>query len=214
MAQVVEFSGQYQVIVEARRIPVHIKLNKCPDLKRYKYCPYTSKIIFMGDHKDLTSAAAVEKLRDLAVAADICMFTTSLSQLPLTTRPMSTGQVDDEGNIWFLSRKSSDKNKEIMADDRVQLFYGNNGNSEYLSVYGSASILFDREKIKDVWSTLAKVWFTEGEDDPEISLIKVVPEDAYYWDTKHNKFVALIKMATALVTGTNMDDGVEGTIKV
>ncbi len=168
----------------------------------------------MGDHKNLTSTEGVEKLRELAVSADICMFTTSLSRLPLTTRPMSTGQVDEGGNIWFLSRKTSDKNKEILADDRVQLFYGNNGNSEYLSVYGTASISFDRAKIKEVWSTLAKIWFTEGDDDPEISLIKVAPQDAYYWDTKNNKFVALIKMATALVTGTTMDDGVEGTIKV
>ena len=28
------------------------------------------------------------------------------------------------------------------------------------------------------------VWFTEGVRDPRITVIKVTPEDGYYWDTK------------------------------
>jgi general stress protein 26 len=46
---------------------------------------------------------------------------------------------------------------------------------------------------------MAKTWFKEGKEDPNISLIKVIPEDAYYWDTKNNKMVSLIKFAMGAI---------------
>jgi general stress protein 26 len=168
----------------------------------------------MREVKNLISSEAVRKIQDLAKNADICMFTTSLDILPLNSRPMSTAEVDEDGNIWFFSKRSSSKNAEIEADDRVQLFYASKGNAEYLSVYGRAIISTDKEKAKEIWQPEAKAWFTEGVDDPEMSMIKVFPEDAYYWDTKHNKLVALLKMAASVLTGKTMDDGVEGSIKV
>jgi len=46
---------------------------------------------------------------------------------------MATQEVDEEGNIWFMSDRSSDKNKEIDKDNKVQFFYSHTGNYEYLS---------------------------------------------------------------------------------
>jgi general stress protein 26 len=69
---------------------------------------------------------------------------------------MSTSGVDEEGNIWFMSKEGSDKNLDIEHDDQVQLFYSNNGSAEYLSVYGHAEISRDREKIEELWSPLNK----------------------------------------------------------
>lgn len=166
----------------------------------------------MGDVKNLVSDEAVAKIKELATGADICMFTTSLSKLPLTARPMSTVDVDDEGNIWFISMRSSDKNREVEEDPRVQLFYAARNSSEYLSVFGEASVVIDKGLFKEKWVPEAKAWMEEGIDDPEMSLIKVAVIDAHYWDTKHNKFIALAKMAAAIITGkTGDDDGVEGS---
>ena len=168
----------------------------------------------MGEVKNLKRDEAIDKLKELVTNADMCMFVTSLSQLPLTARPMSTVDVDDEGNIWFISKKSSEKNKAIATDNRVQLFYASKGSSEYVNVYGEAVISYDKKRAEEVWTPIAKAWLTEGVDDPELSLIKVTPVDTYYWDTKHGKLVSLIKVATAVLTGKTMDDGVEGKIKV
>lgn len=170
----------------------------------------------MGDVKNLINREAVEKIKELATGADICMFTTSLSRLPLTARPMSTVDVDEEGNIWFISKRSSDKNAAIAEDSRVQLFYASRNDAEYLSVYGDASIIIDKELFKEKWVPEAKAWLSEGVDDPEMSLIRVAPVDSYYWDTKHSKYIALIKMAAAVVTGKQAkdDDGVEGRANV
>ena len=168
----------------------------------------------MGDTMNLIDKEAVQKIKELAKDANICHFVTKLSNIPLSSRPMATQKVDDEGNIWFLSDKDSDKNLDILADKRVQLFYSAHSSYEYLSVYGTAEVIFDKEKIHEMWTNFAKAWFPGGEDDPAISLIKVIPEDGYYWDTKNNKIVSLIKIASSIVTGKTDDGGVEGTLKV
>lgn len=165
------------------------------------------------DVKDLDNQAAIEKMKALVKHNSICMFTTNLAELPLQTRPMSAQEVDDEGNFWFLSGKDSNKNFEIKDDKRVQLFFANKGDAEYLSVYGKATIYKERDKIEEAWSPIAKAWFQEGKDDPDLTAIKVTPEDAYYWDTKHNRVVALIKIMAAVVGNRTMDDGVEGRLQ-
>lgn len=62
--------------------------------------------------------------------------------------------------------------------------------------------------------TLGKTWFTEGTDDPVLTIIKVVPSDVHYWDNKHNKMVSLIKIMAGAVSCKTMDDIVEGPISV
>ena len=85
----------------------------------------------MGNRENLSFKEAIGKIKELVSAADICMFTTALTQLPLSARPMSTQQTDDEGNLWFFSEKDSDKNDHIHLDNRVQLFYANKSNYEF-----------------------------------------------------------------------------------
>jgi general stress protein 26 len=168
----------------------------------------------MSEVKDLSNQEAVTKLKDLAKAADICLFTTALTKIPLSTRPMGAQQVDDEGNIWFFSGKDSHKNEDIEQDNRVQLFFANKANAEYLSIYGEASEYTDKDKARELWNPLARTWFHDGVDDPNLTLLVVKPLDAYYWDTKTNKAVSLVKIAVGAITGKTIDDGVEGKLEL
>ena len=169
----------------------------------------------MGDVKNLTAGEAVDKIREIATNANICMFVTNLSNLPLAGRPMATQEVDGDGNIWFMSNRNSDKNREIDNNEKVQLFYSHTSNYEYLSIFGRAEIVNDRSKIEELWTPMAKTWFKDGKDDPNIRLIKVIPEDAYYWDTKNNKMVSLIKFALGTIGITQKNDGgIEGKLRI
>jgi len=168
----------------------------------------------MGEVKNLSREEANNKIKELAKKADTCLFTTLLTKLPLTTRPMSTREVDDNGCLWFFSRRDSNKNREIAIDNRVQLFYSNFSNSEYMSLYGKATILTDKNKAKELWSAIAKTWFNEGYDDPELTLIKIEPEDGYYWDTNDGKVISLLKMVAGALAGKEFNTGVEGNVKV
>ena len=168
----------------------------------------------MSNQDDTHRDETIKKLKELAENIDICMFCTNLDQQPIDARPMSSNKVDDQGNIWFLSNSQSNKNQEIKHDSKVQLFYSKISDSQYLSVYGTASIYYDKASIDEAWDPIAKAWFDEGKDDPNISVIKVAPSYAYYWDTKDGKAVSFLKW-TAKAMGANIDDGgIEGEIRV
>ena len=55
-----------------------------------------------------------------------------------------------------------------------------------------------------------------AKDDLNVSILRIAPEDVYYWDTKAGKLVSLLSFATAIVTGNKTDnsDGVEGQISI
>ena len=164
--------------------------------------------------KNLSHQEAIDKFKDLVKHESTCLFTTRLTQVPLTTRPMGVQKVCDQGNFWFLSPRDSDKNREIAEDPRVQLFISNTSNYEFLSVYGKATISRDQQKIDEFWNDILKAWFPEGKNDPNISVIKVAPEEGFYWDTKDGKLVSMIKILASAVSGKTLQEGVEGTISV
>jgi general stress protein 26 len=168
----------------------------------------------MGNYKDLFSNEAIEKIKEMAEDIKMCMFCTELSVRPVPTRPMSVLEVDDQGNLWFLSSKNSNKNFEIQHDDEVQLIFAKNADAHFLSVFGKAVIYTDRSHVADVWVPVANTWFEEGKNDPNATVIKVEPQDAYYWDTKSGKMVSMLKWALGAVVGSSVDDNsLEGRLK-
>lgn len=165
--------------------------------------------------ENLTGTEAISKIKELTDKSPSCFFCTDIETgKPFNTRPMSVQDVDDDGNLWFLSANDSYKNQEIKHDSKVQLLFQGSSYSDFLNLYGTATINQHKEKIKELWNPILKTWFTEGVDDPRISVIKVTPEDGYYWDTKHNMAIGLIKRVAGAIMGKTMDDSIEGNIKV
>ncbi|MCL6261073.1 pyridoxamine 5'-phosphate oxidase family protein [Aquiflexum sp. TKW24L] len=169
----------------------------------------------MSEIKNLSEEDAILKLRELVESIDICMFCTNLkTDDGSSSRPMSTQKVCDQGNIWFFSNADGDKNREIEADKNVQLFYSHPGKDSYLIVNGEAELIFDKDKIHELWTPFLKAWFPGGKDDPNVSLIKVTPTTAYYWDTDGNKMINFFKMVASAATGKNLVDGNEGALSL
>ena len=83
----------------------------------------------MGDKINLANNEAIAKLKELAEDIRICMFCTELSKSPFSTRPMALQEVDEYGNLWFLSSSESDKNFEIKKDEKVQLLFSKTSDS-------------------------------------------------------------------------------------
>ena len=168
----------------------------------------------MSNVKNLYNEDAVKKIKDFVDDIKFCMFCTSVTDMPFRTRPMSTLEVDEEGNLWFFSAKSSDKNDEIKNDDTVQLIYSKNSDVLFLTITGKATIVEDQAKKDELWNPIVKAFFPEGKDDPDLSLVKIKPEAAHYWDTINGKMITWFKMAASAVTGNQNNVGVEGKLKV
>lgn len=164
---------------------------------------------------DLSGYEAVDQIRAIVKKAQTCFFCTALSTGGASgARPMSVQQVDNDGNLWFLSANDSHKNAEIAVDPVVKLFFQGSPHSDFLELNGHATITTDKAKIKELWEFVVETWFTEGIDDPRLTAIKVTPSDGYYWDTKHGNAIAGIKMLIGATIGKTMDDSIEGKLRL
>lgn len=164
--------------------------------------------------KNLVGAEALEKIKELAKKSGGSFFCTKIKTGEyFNTRPMAAEVIDDNGNFWFLSANDSQKNADIEADPAVQMLFQGSSYSDFLTLYGKATISTDRQKIEELWDPTMKTWFTEGIDDPRITVIKFSPTEGYYWDTKHNMLVAMAKRAYGAMVGETYDDSVEGEVK-
>jgi general stress protein 26 len=157
---------------------------------------------------------AVQKLKSLLDAIKIAMLVTSNADAHLKARPMATADVDEEGNIWFFTNEYTQKIKEVSFNNEVMLNYAAPGTNSYVTINGTASLVNDGKKIKELWNPIYKVWFPLGQDDPNLTLLKVVPGYIEYWDGSASKVVMAVQMLKAMVTGTTFKGGEHDTIQL
>lgn len=165
-------------------------------------------------HENLNGKEAIDTLKIICEKARTCMFTTNLTSASPNSTPMTLQEVDEQGNLWFISSSESGRNEDIAVSSKVQLYFMNNDKYEYVYLVGDASIHTDRKTIDKYYSVFANAWF-DGKDDPKVTIIKVAPLDSYYYQTKDGKIIAFAKMALVAATGIKLEDGgVEGKLKI
>ena len=80
---------------------------------------------------------------------------------------------------------------------------------EWASVSGTASVITDREKVKEYYSPALKAWLGDlqdgkhdgGPDDPRIGVIKVSSKTISYSISRKNILTSTIELAKGIVTG-------------
>src|SRR5688572_23870344 len=96
------------------------------------------------NQEDLVGAEAIAKIRELVKQAKSCFFCTAISTgQAVPTRPMAVQHVDDQGALWFLSAADSHKNRELARDASVQLLFQGSAHSDFLTLYGQATVTRD-----------------------------------------------------------------------
>jgi len=157
----------------------------------------------------------VEKLVEMVKDVRVCMLITNEKNAEnLSGRPMSISKIDDDGTMWFFTKASSYKIEEIEESKKVSIAITSESNNNYLMIHGIAILVNDKTKMKELWSTILKVWFPLGLDDPDMALIKVTPKEVNYWDSSSSKMVVLFNMLKAIVTGKEYAEGEHGKINL
>lgn len=165
--------------------------------------------------KNLHSKEAVEKLKELLGAIGTCMFITSENAAAHSSRPMALIEVDDHANTWFFTSINSVKVKDIEADPNVAMIFTHPGKEIYVDVKGRATVVTDKEVLKDKWNPIVKAWFPEGpENSADLCLLKVKTDEAHYWDSENGKLMQSIKLLASVVTGQTLVKGVHGELTV
>lgn len=163
--------------------------------------------------ENLNKEESLKKLKNIAEDVKVAMMVSGFNKKPINAIPMMTKKVDKEGSIWFLSSSTSEHNRDLEQNSEIQLLYSDPSDMEFLSLYGRAEITRDKTVLKDLYSERTDNWF-DGPEDPTMTAIKVRPEEAYYWDTKSNKYVTLLKMGVGAVTGDKQDIGKKGKLNL
>ncbi|NYE58876.1 general stress protein 26 [Duganella sp. 1224] len=129
------------------------------------------------------------------------MFTTVDGDNVLTSRPLTTQQIDNEGNMWFFTSDEAAFTHDLAAHPEVNVSFSNPEEQMYLSVTGQAYLLKDRAKARELWSPLVRAWFPGGLDDPHLAMIRVRIQSAEYWDASASKMKQLVQLAKSALTG-------------
>jgi len=162
--------------------------------------------------KNLHSQEALDKLKELIESVNICMYCSMEHGSDMASRPMGTAKVDDNGSIWFFTTDHSGAAENAAHAEEVCLNYAHITKNTYLCVMGDPELVFDKGKMKELWSPILKTWFPQGLDTPDIALVKVTPRSAHYWDSDASRLRLLFSFIKAQVTGKRPEGGEQGEL--
>ncbi len=160
------------------------------------------------DMTELTGTDAIARVKELVEDIDFTMLTTRDAAGNLVSRPMSTRQMDDNGDIWFFTLDDSRKAEEATQEHSVGLSYLDAKGHRYVSVAGRVQLVDDRTKMSELYSPSLDIWFEDGLDTPGIALLKVTPVEVEFWEPAHGKLVMAAGMLKSLVTKDTPDDDI------
>jgi general stress protein 26 len=138
-----------------------------------------------------------------------CMLTTVTPEGHLESTPMTTQELDAEGNLWFFVGTDADSTLDIDREENVNLAYSSPREFEFISIAGIASVVYDRTRAERLWNPSFVSWFPKGIDDPNLALLKVRILNAEYWETAASRPLRLFGIVRALFTGEPFDVGID-----
>ena len=156
----------------------------------------------IDEHEFLTGDEARSKIRQLLTQFPIAFMVTARDN-SITARPI--GVVGDHdafnGSVWFITDRRSRKVAAIENGATTALLFQNDRDGAYLHLTGSAAVVEDPERLKDLYTPVQRTWFPDGVDDPHITLLRFDATEANYWDG-HASYVKLaLAYAKSVVTG-------------
>ena len=158
-------------------------------------------------HENPTRDEAITRLRELIKGIKFAMLTTVKTDGSLYSRPMTTQETEFDGDLWFFTEADAPKVDHIEREEQVNVSYSNSGDQRYVSLSGTARLVRDLQKQRELWSPANKIWFPNGPEDSNVALLKVSVAKGEYWESGSNSVGRLFDFARALITGDESKAG-------
>ena len=150
----------------------------------------------------MTEPAAQATLVELIGDIPIAMLTT-YGGAGVRSVPMARQEVEPDAEMWFIAARDTRHVADILVEPRVSLTFSSR--SSWVALTGTAVVVEDDAKLKELWNTFAEAWLPGGPEDPNAVLIKVAVDEGEYWDTPGGNIASLISFAKTRLTGDTFD---------
>jgi general stress protein 26 len=141
----------------------------------------------------------------LAKDIRITMLTTADEEGHFISRPMAQQEAEFDGTLWYFAERTSRKVMHIIGHPRVGVTL--TSNDTWISIFGTAEIVDDPAKVRELWNPWVQAWLPQGPDDPGVVLIKVTGIGAEYWDTPGGRIASVLSFVKSKMTGQRYDGG-------
>lgn len=130
----------------------------------------------------------------------------------LSSRPLTAIEMDAQGALWFIVSRKAMAPLLPHADEPVNVAISDEGSSLYVSIAGRASLVDDLARKIQLWTMMARPWFS-GADDPDLTLLRVQPLLADIWDGPDSSVVRALALVTSVAAAKPIGLGSHETVK-
>jgi general stress protein 26 len=156
--------------------------------------------------------SSAQKVAELAKDIRVAMLTTVDEDGHFVSRPMAQQEVDSDGDLWFFAERDSRKIAQIAAHPLASVTLSSS--DTWISLCGTARMVTDVAKAKELWNPVVEAWFPQGPEDPSVVLIEFSSDTAEYWDTPGGRVSSALSFVKAKVTGKPYDGGENETVSM
>ena len=146
-----------------------------------------------------------QKVAELLKGKRIAMLTTTDVDGTFFSRPMALQEVEFDGDLWFFTDRDSSVVAQVHHKPAVNVTVADS--SEWVSLNGTALVVNDEAKKRELWNKVVEAWFPDGPDADHVVLLKVAADSAEYWDTPGGRLATAFSFAKAKVTGERFSGG-------
>ena len=130
----------------------------------------------------MVQTGPIARLNELISGINLAILTTQRPDTTLHSCPMVTHGADDEGAFWLITSSNTEKVEAVRTIQRVNLCFTDTAAQRYVSVSGFCELVRNGGIAKQLWKPEYKSWFPGGLEDPDLILMKIVVQQAEYWD--------------------------------
>jgi general stress protein 26 len=150
---------------------------------------------------DQPTTPALQQLHEAVDGMRVAMLTTISEAGLLTSKPMHLLEQDAQGQLWFYCMAPDPLDDSFNPYQRANLAFSDESASRYVSVACHGELVRDRARIHALWSSMAKPWFPDGPDSPDLACLKLVPLAAELWDGPGNGLAQALAIAASVIAG-------------
>jgi general stress protein 26 len=133
-------------------------------------------ILFLQEVTAMEKEVAVEKGLDLIKRSKTCLIGTNTESGHPNVKAMLTYMNEGLNTIWFTTNTPSKKVKQVKRDEKACVYYYDPNAFEGLMLVGKMEALQDEESRKKVWKDEYTMYYPQGVNDPDYTVLKFTTE--------------------------------------